>query len=112
MVLYDAVKDAIKLAQKADNIELYRQLIDISAQVIDLQAEIVRLREENARLKDEVHCHKSIVRHNSAYITLEDDDKQIPYCAICYGTAQKLIQLVDYDKSAYYCYNCKSHIDK
>ena len=34
MSLYDAMKDVISIAQKADNIELYRQLLDLSAQAI------------------------------------------------------------------------------
>ena len=51
MGLYDAMKDAINLAQKADNIELYRQLLDLSAQALELQAEVARLKEENAELR-------------------------------------------------------------
>ena len=31
MSLYDAFKDAMNMAQKADNIELYRQLLDLGA---------------------------------------------------------------------------------
>ena len=42
MGLYDAMKDAISLAQKADNIELYRQLLDLSAQALELQAEVAK----------------------------------------------------------------------
>ena len=38
MWLYDAMKDVAKLAQKADNIELYQRLLDLSAQALDLQA--------------------------------------------------------------------------
>ena len=37
MGFYDAFKDVVKLAQKADNLELYRQLLDLSAQALDLQ---------------------------------------------------------------------------
>ena len=44
MGIYDAFKDALNVAQKADNVELYRKLLDLSAQALDLQA-------ENARLK-------------------------------------------------------------
>ena len=29
MGLYDAFKDALSVAQKADNVELYRQLLDL-----------------------------------------------------------------------------------
>ena len=45
MAFYDAFKDAITLAQKADNIQLYKQLLDLSAQALDLQAENAKLKE-------------------------------------------------------------------
>lgn len=51
MGLYEGIKDAIGLAQKADNIDLYKQLLDLGAQALEMQAEITRLREENAELK-------------------------------------------------------------
>ena len=112
MSFYDAFKDAISVAQKADNVELYRQLLDLSAQALDLQAEVARLTEENKKLKEEITTKSNIVRHKGAYITLFDDRDQIPYCAICYGAHGQFLQLLDYDKMNYYCYNCKKYIKK
>lgn len=53
MGLYDGIKDVAKIVQQADNVELYRQLIDLSAQALDMQAEITKLKEENKILKDD-----------------------------------------------------------
>ena len=50
MVLYEGIKDAIGIAQKADNFELYKQLIDLSSQALDMQTEIAKLREENSEV--------------------------------------------------------------
>ena len=47
MGLYDGIKDVAKVMQQADNIELYRQLLDLSAQALEMQAEISRLKEDN-----------------------------------------------------------------
>lgn len=112
MSFYDAFKDALNVAQKADNIELYRQLLDLSAQALDLQAEVARLTEENKTLREELTTKSNIVRHKGAYITLGNDEKEIPYCAICYGTYGQFLQLKDYDKTHYLCYNCKKYIEK
>ena len=105
MGLYEGIKDAIGIAQKADNIELYRQLLDLGAQALDMQAEITRLREENAELKKDRDLERRIVRHKSEnvdnfkleypYITLADDEQNIRYCALCWGRDKKLIQLYD-----------------
>lgn len=112
MSFYDAFKDAISLAQKADNIELYRQLLDLSAQALDLQAEVAKLKEENSKLISELSTKKNIVRHQSAYITLSDDNKNIPYCAICYGKSGTFIQLTNYDGDTFYCCGCGQYLDK
>ena len=50
MSFYDAFKDVLSVAQKADNVELYKKLLDLSAQALDLQAEIARLKEETISL--------------------------------------------------------------
>ena len=92
MGLYEGLKDVASIVQKADNIELYRQLLDLGGQALDMQNEIMHLRNENKELKDELNQKKRIVRHKDAlYITLEDDPEQIHYCSICWGDNGKLI---------------------
>ena len=49
MGLYDGIKDAAKVIQKADNIELYEKLLDLSAQALELQNDNARLIEENKK---------------------------------------------------------------
>lgn len=96
MGLYEAMKDAIGLAQKADNIELYRQLLDLSAQALELQAEIARLKEENAELKKGKDIEEKLMRHKYPYITLSDDEQNLKYCATCWDSQRQLIQMKEY----------------
>lgn len=98
MGLYEGIKDAIGLAQKADNIELYKQLLDLGAQALDMQAEISRLREENAGLKRANDLESKIVRHNKPFVTISDDSKNIKYCAICWGKTKQMIQLHEHEE--------------
>ena len=51
MGLYEGIKDVAKVVQQADNIELYRQLVDLSAQALDMQSEINRLTAEKTELR-------------------------------------------------------------
>ena len=109
MAFYDAFKDAINLAQKADNIELYRQLLDLSAQALDLQAENAKLKEEIARLKKKKNVDGQIVRHRDPYITLSDENPQLFYCSHCYDSDHVLVQLhCDYEEGACFCPHCKT----
>ena len=45
MGLYEGIKDVAKVVQQADNIDLYKKLLDLSSQALDMQAEIASLKE-------------------------------------------------------------------
>lgn len=107
MGLYDAMKDAINLAQKADNIELYRQLLDLSAQALELQAEVARLKEENAELRKKEDLSAAIVRHAEPFITKVGDEANLRYCSHCWDADQKLIQVrCDEEDATFVCPHC------
>lgn len=103
MGIYEGFKDAISIAQKADNVDLYKRLLDLSAQALDMQEEIRQLKEENAELKKEQDLESRIVRHEEPYITLRDESPEIHYCAVCWGNEKKLIQM-----SHGKCFNCEA----
>lgn len=107
MSFYDAIKDAASLAQKADNIELYRQLLDLSAQALELQAEVARLKEENAELRKKEDLSSSIIRHAEPFITKAGDEANLRYCSHCWDAEQKLIQLrCDEEDASFVCPHC------
>ena len=118
MSFYDAFKDVISIAQKADNIDLYKQLLDLSSQALDLQAENAKLMEENAELKRSRDLEGKICRHKSPYITLQGDSQTIKYCAVCWDSTRKLIQMKESANSATYgtrpslfCHICRNHCE-
>lgn len=111
MSFYDAFKDALSLAQKADNLELYKQLLDLSAQALDLQTENAKLKEENDQLKKRKINEERIVRHRQPYITMSDDDKRLKFCATCWESEQNLIQMkemTEYSVRRLLCPKCKN----
>ena len=102
MGLYEGIKDVIGIAQKADNIELYRQLLDLGNQALDMQAEIARLKEENDTLRKANDLESRIIMHKENYITLKNDTEDIKYCAVCWGLNKKLIP-----KTERGCFECE-----
>jgi hypothetical protein len=106
MGLYEGIKDVAKVIQKADNVELYRQLIDLSAQALDMQNEISRLSAENTELKKLRDIDSRIERHQEPYITLKDDPNQILFCSHCWDYEQKLIQVKCYNSGKFKCTHC------
>lgn len=93
MGIYEGIKDVAKVLQQADNIELYKKLLDLSAQALDLQDELSRLRRENAELREQQDLSKKVIRHKSPYITISDEPQDICYCAVCWGKSRHLIQI-------------------
>lgn len=111
MGFYDAFKDALSMAQKADNVDLYRQLLELCAQALDLQEENARLRNENAELRKAKDLKERILRHRQPFISLADDEKHLPYCALCWTKENKLYQmktLRDHAYTSVYCKNCRN----
>lgn len=106
MSLYDALKDAVTMAQKADNVELYRQLLDLGAQALDLQSEVARLRAENAELKRKREVSDKVIRHEEPCITLKDDEQVLYYCSHCWDSNQLLIQLNCHGNGTFDCPHC------
>lgn len=108
MSFYDAFKDAIQVAQKSDNIDLYKQLLDLSAQALDLQEENARLRAENEQLKNQRDIASKIVRHEEPYITLSDDTNEIKYCSRCWDVEGLLVQVRCMENGKFRCPNCNN----
>lgn len=110
MGLYEGLKDAISVAQKADNIELYKQLLDLSAQALELQNENARLTLENNELKRVRILEDELVYYPIPYLTKKSDTKEIKYCAACWASKRILVPLQKIDIKKYQCGVCKTYI--
>lgn len=108
MSIYDLLKDAASIAQKADNIDLYRKLLDVSSQALEMQNELHRLNNEISKLKEVHDLLPLIERHKEAFITLKNENTELRYCSHCWDAEKKLIQLFcREDRGDFYCPHCK-----
>lgn len=105
MGIYEGLKDAITIAQKVDNIDLYKKLLDLSKEALDMQDQISKLQAEIIQLKNAKELEERVEYHKLEdvdelhteypYVTLKNDPLRIRYCAVCWGKDGKLIQLKD-----------------
>ena len=93
MGLYDGIKDVAKVVQQADNIDLYKKLIDLSAQALEMQEEISRLKQEINSLKQTETLENDIEYHEGAFITRKSDKELVKYCASCWADRKVLMPL-------------------
>ena len=73
MGLYEGIKDVARIVQQADNIELYKTLLDLGAQALDMQEEIFLLQKQNEDLKTELNRKQSIIRHKGLFTIVKDE---------------------------------------
>lgn len=103
MGLYEGIKDVARVVQQADNIDLYKQLLDLGSQALDLQNELFQAQKRINELEMELSTKKRIRHHKDGlYITIEDED-DIRYCSTCWGKTGALIQLTKDGR----CFECE-----
>lgn len=112
MAIYDIVKDAIGIAQKADNIDLYKKLLEIGQMALDLQSENAELKKIIEELTRAKQLEEDIIRHTEPYYTLKSDGENscIYYCSTCFGKESKKIQMLPLDDGKLWCPACKTLI--
>jgi hypothetical protein len=104
MGLYEGIKDVARVVQQADNVDLYRQLIELSSQALEMQSEITRLSIENSELRKKQEIESHIERHKETYVTLTSDSTL--YCSHCWDNERKLLQMQCHSNGKYNCIHC------
>lgn len=119
MSVYDVCKDALSIAQKVDNIELYRILLDVQKQALDMQNDIATLQMENRELKlkiselEKIQITELDIEYypNKGYITLKSDQQKVKYCGVCWGKEKVLLPICGRTYN-YECGNCHTKFSK
>jgi len=110
MGIIENAKDAVKLVQKIDNIELYRKILDLQAEAFEL-IEQSKLKDEKIdKLKKALKVKGKMVCKDSAYYLTDDKGKIIdgPFCTKCFDTDQDTIRIVAHTTGGQVkCLKCK-----
>lgn len=93
MGLNETIKELLSIAQKVDNIDLYRKMLDLEKIADDIQTENKRLKQEIKELKKQKDIESKVERHQESYITFSDDEQKFKYCSHCWDSDRKIIQL-------------------
>lgn len=115
MGVYEVVKDALSLAQKADNIELVQKILDIQNEAIEMQHQIQEKHEEVFNLKQKIKAleERKKYKYESGhkwYVSPENSDvKLCPTCMNRDGFESPLGSPDHYNHR--YCGNCKNSMN-
>lgn len=108
MSILDDLKNVASTIQKIDNIELYRQILDLQNEVLQVVTENMELKGQLARAREQLSVRQSLRFENNAYWTGEDlETSDGPFCAKCWDTKQQLVRmLVSNDPRWSRCHSC------
>jgi hypothetical protein len=113
MSILDELKSVVTTIQKIDNIELYRQILDLQQEVLALVAENVELKAQLAAINEQLLRKQNLRFEYNAYWlgeTLETSDG--PFCATCWDTKQQLVRMLVANRNPQWsrCQPCDSSL--
>ena len=107
--LSSGIKNVAEIVKNADNLELYATLLDLYAKAIELQDENRQYKEQMLDRSRVETLRSRTIRHPQPFITLKDDEDKILYCAHCWDSKEKLIQVnTEPQKATFTCPSCKN----
>jgi regulator of replication initiation timing len=111
MSFVDEVKSFAKLLQKVDNLELYREFVNLQTKAMELAGDNANLKKDNAELKERLEFREKLYFQDNMFWHVDDTEKKQPYCSKCYQANGKPIFLHD-EGEAYRCPECDKYIRK
>jgi len=113
MGILDEVKSVVGTIQKIDNIELYKQILDLQAEIMKLVEENSSLKGEIASLKDKFAVREQLIFAKNAYwLPAEGGRKTGPLCTNCWDVRRQVVRM-HFDKETGYgqCPTCKVPVE-
>ncbi len=111
MGIIENAKEIADLIKKIDDIELYKEIVELESEIIDL-TRVVRQKEDRiSELEKSLKTSKRIHFHSPFYFAEEESD---PYCSRCWetdGIAVHVIYHGEYSSGyRYVCPHCKNDV--
>lgn len=115
MGLYDAAKDALKVAQQVDNVELVQKLLDVQSAALDMQHQLQLKNEEILELKKRIKIieeRKKYVYEDGHKWLISPGNPNIKLCPTCLNRDNFESPLGSpYNGNHRHCGNCNNTVN-
>jgi hypothetical protein len=110
---YEAIKDAIGVADQLRNTDLRQKLADVQMEGAKLAEENARLRQELIDLREQLQTRQDMHFRDNVYWRRRADAEEGPFCPKCLDGDRKAARMVDRpDDEWWRCPVCKTIIEK
>src|SRR5438093_1108239 len=90
MAIIETAKEVVQLVQKIDNIELYKQILDLQREIFELVDENRELKTNVKQLNEALTINHELFFENNAYWRKTDGLNDGPFCTHCWDRERKL----------------------
>lgn len=114
MSLYDAAKDAVKFAQKLDNLELTQKLLDLQAQALEMQEKIFMQSKKITEYEAEIvglQAKKKLTYEKGHGWIIDPMHSERKLCPVCFNRDGFENPLEMNGGDAGYCRTCKKAVE-
>lgn len=112
MGIYEAIKDGVEVARKADNIEVMKQLLDAQKECLDLLDENRKLKERIRELEESQRITGELVFRESSYFRPSATGEEGPFCSVCWDVDRRLVRMHEGSYGQHYCMHCTTKTRK
>ncbi len=114
MGIIDDVKSVTKVIQQIDNVELYRQILDLQAEIMNVVEENRSLKSEILSLKETLKTRESLEFEHNAYWKKNQDGTRSdgPFCSRCWDKENQTVRMLSLPNPQYHqCPSCKTPVN-
>lgn len=106
MGMIENLKEVANVLQKADNIELYKRLLEAMNVAYEMQSEIIELKEKVKSLESIINDSEELNYKENAYWKNDSG----PFCSNCWDVNKILVRLHSENHVKGTCPNCKNDV--
>ncbi|MBL7152395.1 MAG: hypothetical protein ISS79_01665 [Phycisphaerae bacterium] len=112
MGIVENAKEAVKLVQQIDNVELYRKILDLQSEAMDLTEQLQQRDEKIRFLEEALRLKGKMIPIRSAYYLTDDAGEIVdgPFCTKCFDVDHvqcRLVRTGNYYHELVHCLKCK-----
>jgi hypothetical protein len=89
--------------------ELISALADVKIEIADVQSQLLEKDERLKAIQKELEIKSNLAYEKPYYWLMKEEDKDGPYCQLCYDKNKQLIRLQGGGRNAWFCHSCKSN---
>ncbi|MGA2937142.1 MAG: hypothetical protein ABSF52_08605 [Syntrophobacteraceae bacterium] len=108
MAVLPSYKEIVELIKKGATLEAQEKLIEYREAIMALHEENLTLKAKIKQLEENLSIKQGLTFDGRSYWLSKENQKDGPYCQVCFDSKSKLIRLQSIETGLWRCFSCKN----